>query len=91
MTRERRRFQRRELRTPVRFQWKDAAAGGLARDISERGLRMDLNEFIPIRTTMLVDVCLDSGKVQRFSGEVVWVEQKRFSERYQAGVALFPV
>ena len=84
----RRKFNRTLLNESVRYQFKDPAqfGGSKACDISDGGIRININSFIPLNTELALEVQLPSKEVIKRVGKVVWVEKFRFSDRYQAGI-----
>ncbi len=85
---ERRRFPRLSFREPVQYELKDSHrfGGCLAGDLSEGGIRINFNDFIPLKTKMVVQVFLAMGRMVECTGHVVWVQKFPFSDRYQAGL-----
>jgi len=88
MEAERRRFTRKRLDEPVRFEFKDPGryGGCLSADISQGGIRINFNEFVPLGTDLYLKVQISPEKVVDCVGKVVWVEKHRFLDRYQVGV-----
>ena len=85
---ERRRFPRFPFREPIQYQLKNSHrfGGCLAGDISEGGIRVNFNDFIPLDTHIIVQVFLTMGRMVECIGRVVWVQKLPFSDRYQAGL-----
>ena len=85
---ERRVFPRIDLKEPVQFQVKsvEEGRGALSCDISEGGVRVKLNDFVPIGAELILQVRLNSGQVVECVGRVKWVSQIPFMDWYQAGV-----
>ena len=94
---EKRRFQRVEFREPVRYHLKnDSTFGGcLAYDLSEGGMRINFNEFVPVNSEMILNATLPhANKVVDIKGRVAWLRQVPYSDRYHVGIeftALDPV
>lgn len=59
---------------------------GLTQDISESGLRMTLEEFIPKFARVLVKINLKSDKLVVLNGKVRWTQRVAYSPRYQVGL-----
>ena len=59
---------------------------GLTHDISESGLRMTLEEFIPKFARVLVKINLKSDKLIVLNGKVRWAQRVAYSPRYQVGL-----
>jgi Tfp pilus assembly protein PilZ len=86
--RERRIFERGSVKAPVRIQFKDPQdfRGSLSADISEGGLQIQIQEFIPLKTELTISMELADNSVVECVGKVVWVEQLPFSESYKIGL-----
>lgn len=84
----RRKFNRIMLNESVRYQFKDPAqfGGCVSCDVSDGGVRINVNSFIPLNTELTLEVQLPSKEIIEREGKVVWVEKFRFSDRYQAGI-----
>jgi hypothetical protein len=87
---ERRNCQRIKFAEPVQYQFKDPNlfGGSLACDISESGIRMNMNEYVALNTELTLHVQLPKGKVIDCIGRVVWTRKLPFMDRYQAGLEL---
>lgn len=85
---DKRSFKRAKLSGPVRFEFKDPECFGgcLSCDISEGGIRVRFNEFVPLGTNLSMGVQLDSGRVVECIGKVVWVSQIPFGDQYEIGL-----
>jgi len=85
---EKRDLQRIESRHPVRFQFKDASlyGGCLSLDVSENGIGINMNKFVPVDTELDLLIQLEEKKKIECRGKVVWVEKFRFSDRYKIGL-----
>ena len=86
---EKRRSERIRFQEPLDFQWKDnpLSGGCLACDLSERGIRINFNEFVPLNSEIELTMRLkDRPQVITLLGKVVWVRQVPFSDRYQLGL-----
>lgn len=87
--REQRRFPRVALNSEVKFQIRLSNKFGATccRDISEGGVRILTEEFIPLGTTMKLEIILKNAlKCIDAVAEVVWLERITHSERYQMGL-----
>lgn len=74
----------------VRYEMKSTREFGsaLACDISEGGLRLNFNKFIPSNTDFLLQLNLPSAaKVINAVGKVMWAQRIPHSERYQLGIS----
>ena len=87
-TQNQRRFPRLEFREPVAFQTKDASnfGGCLPLDLSEGGMRINFEEFLPVGTQLNVQVKLDSRTIVDLAGRVAWVAHTPHSDWYQMGL-----
>jgi len=85
---ERRKFYRVNLDKPVRYEFKDPHhfGGCLSCDIGDGGIRVSINDFIPLNTELNLKIHLPYNRVVDRKGRVVWVEKFRFADRYQAGI-----
>ncbi|MCA9407075.1 MAG: PilZ domain-containing protein [Candidatus Omnitrophica bacterium] len=85
---EKRFFNRIRFTEPVQFQLKDPHkfGGCLACDISEGGVKINLNEFLPLGTEVNLNIHLDVEKNIECYAQVVWTKQLPYSERYQIGL-----
>ncbi|MBU0467647.1 MAG: PilZ domain-containing protein [Candidatus Omnitrophica bacterium] len=85
---EKRSFQRVECRNLVRFKLKDSAEseGCLAHDISDGGIKINLNEFVPLNSEVNLEVQLATQRIVDCVARIVWIEKMPFMDRYQAGL-----
>ena len=85
---ERRRHKRVAFREPVQYHLpiQSNHGGCLAADISEGGIRINFNDFVPLDSEMIFQVFLSATKAVRCVGRVMWVQKLPFSDRYQAGL-----
>jgi len=86
---EKRKSRRARYTEPVSFQLKDPHhfGGCLGRDLSEGGIRVDFNEFIPLNTEMVLQLKLGSiSKVVDVTGRVAWLQRVPYSDRYAVGL-----
>jgi c-di-GMP-binding flagellar brake protein YcgR len=89
MDSDQRQFPRVALNAPLRFQVKTTSKFGstVSRDISEGGIRFLSEDFVPIGTSMVLEVNL--GNVPKYINavaDVVWAQKIPHSERYQLGL-----
>ncbi len=72
----------------VQFQFKDPThfGGWLSCDLSEGGMRVKLNDFIPLHTELALQIRLADETIMDCTGRIVWVEKNRFGDNYQAGL-----
>ncbi|MBM3248830.1 MAG: PilZ domain-containing protein [Candidatus Omnitrophica bacterium] len=81
---------RKVVSASVRYEMKSTREFGsaLACDISEGGLRLNFNKFIPSNTDFLLQLNLPSAaKVINAVGKVMWAQRIPHSERYQLGIS----
>lgn len=88
---EKRQYLRIPYREPVQLSVGDfqEAVGSLSCDISEKGLRLQVNDFIPINSRIALEVSVNDqqpAKVITLMARVVWTRRLRFSEQYQVGL-----
>ena len=85
---ERRRYKRVDFREPVQFgSVNPVRCGGcLSCDLSEGGLRVNVNEFVPPGTGLTLQIPLAAQKFVEHAGRVAWVSKLPFMERYQLGL-----
>jgi Tfp pilus assembly protein PilZ len=86
---EKRLFPRTRLSDSVLYQLNDLGEqiGSLSADISEGGLRIKVNDFIPLGREIRLQIKISSSQTIVCSGKVVWVQKERYSDRYQAGIS----
>lgn len=85
---EKRHFLRARYNDSVRFHFRDSGKSGgcVARDISEDGIRLDLEDFVPINSEMILQMKFhDSPVAMDIKGRVVWSQQVPYSDRYHVG------
>lgn len=89
---QRRATKRIKISEPVRFQFKDPELFGacLSCDVSEGGIKMNLNRFIPLQEELDLSIKLKDDKNIGCRAKVIWIERFRFSERYRAGLQFIP-
>jgi Tfp pilus assembly protein PilZ len=81
---------RKMVSASVRYEMKSTREFGsaLACDISEGGLRLNFNKFIPSNTDFLLQLNLPSAaKIINAVGKVMWAQRIPHSERYQLGIS----
>ncbi|MFH1360533.1 MAG: PilZ domain-containing protein [Candidatus Omnitrophota bacterium] len=86
---EKRRFKRVRYQEPVHYQFKEQGkfGGCLASDLSEGGIKISMNDFVPLHTEIAMRLKLqDVPHVVDLTGRVAWVQQVPYSDRYRAGV-----
>ena len=85
---EKRRFQRFKHAEAVRFEFTDLVqvGGCLSCDLSEGGIRVRLNDFVPLNTELNLQIHLDGQNTVDCIGRVAWGEKGRFGDDYLAGL-----
>lgn len=59
---------------------------GLTRDVSEYGLRMTTEGFLPKFSKILLKLTLKPDKLLELNAQVKWTQQSGYSLRYEAGL-----
>ena len=91
---DKRGFARTRFQEPISYQLKEASefGGCLGCDISEWGLRINFNDFVPVNTEMALSMKLYSiSKVIDLIGRVAWLQRLPYSDRYQVGLQFVKV
>ena len=85
---DRRGFGRKGFREPIQLIFKDPelSRGCLSFDLSESGVRIELNKFVPLGTEVSLQLSLENNNKVDCVGEIVWIVKIPFSDRYQAGL-----
>lgn len=86
---EKRKFKRVGLDTPIRYKFKNDNEFGstLTRDVSEGGIRVLLDKFVPLNTSIELEFSPSRlSEVVHTVGKVVWARLMPYSERYQLGL-----
>ncbi len=89
---ENRVFSRIPFKQPVQYQslrYEDIV-GCVASDLSEGGLRVNINHFVPMNTPLAIQIQLDDLKKVECLARVVWISKMRYSDRYIAGLEFDP-
>lgn len=93
MNTNRRQFPRFSFDHPVscRTSMMSEASGALSRDISSGGIRMTVNEFMPIGSQLEMAIFLPAlGREVQIKGRVAWIRENSYSERFDIGVSFIP-
>jgi len=65
------------------------AEGSLAQDLSERGIRVNLDRFIPVRSDLDIQFILPTSSLPiKTKGRVAWIKNIPLSDRFEAGIEL---
>ena len=86
---DKRKFERVNFREAVEYQLREPfnTGGCLAYDLSEGGIKINLNDFIPVSTEIEVRMRMGNNpKPINLMGRVAWVSQVPYSDRYQVGL-----
>ena len=92
---EKRQRSRISFREPVQYIMEESQeyGGSMAYDLSDGGLRLQLNDFVPINTRIVIDLPISDAhgtKVITLNGRVAWVQRVRYSDQYQVGLEFSP-
>ena len=87
-TQEKRICPRAHVSEPVHYQFKNPQefGGCLSADISESGIRLVVPEFIPLESSIVLQVQLPNGRYAEAEARVKWVHKYPHMERYQVGL-----
>lgn len=87
-TAEKRKFDRYNHKEPVEilFKGRGVPAGSLSGDLSGGGVRVFINDFMPLNEEVALQVKLADGRVIECGARVVWIRKNRFNDSYQAGL-----
>ena len=84
-----RRFQRAIFKRPVKCKTSEVEifAGHLAQDISQGGMRVHANAFVPVNARVVLQVQLDpQAKLLEMEAKVVWVKEMSYGNGFQLGL-----
>lgn len=89
--RDKRRDFRLNLRIPMRYKkiqmHQQEFQGSLMHNLSARGVRMTVHEFLPLNSNLALEIPLTStAKVVQGTARVVWVNKSGQGEQYEAGI-----
>lgn len=87
---EKRISQRVRFRDSVQYQLKEdhLSKGCLASDLSENGIKINIEDFIPTNVELTIKMQLhEIPKVLDLTGRVIWSQAVPYCERYQIGLA----
>lgn len=82
--------ERKNVSASVRYQLKSSGEFGsaLACDVSEGGLKINFNRFVPSNTDFLLELNLPAApKIINAVGKVKWSQRIPHSDRYQIGIS----
>ena len=85
---ERRIAKRVNVSAPVRYQFKNPLefGGCISADISETGIQIVIQEFIPLDSQVLLEVQLPTGNHAQAEAKVVWAVKFPHMDRYRIGL-----
>lgn len=89
METEQRQYVRIPFREPVGFRMRGPKGFGgcLAYDLSENGIRINFDQFVPLHSNMDFQMQFGNNpELFNVKGRVVWVQKVPHSERYQVGL-----
>lgn len=83
-----RQYKRISFKEPIQLWEKDLmhTYGTLSCDVSEGGLRVMMNDFVPLDTEFVLSIPTQENHYIECPAKVVWVRQVPHSERFQAGL-----
>ena len=92
---EKRKFMRVPFKEAVRYVLEDSHefGGCLAQDVGEGGLRLQLNDFLPMNEKVAVEFVFVGGtqpKVITRNARVAWTQRVRYADQYQVGLEFIP-
>ena len=92
---EKRKFSRVPFREAVQYTLGEPHifGGCLAQDIGVGGLRVQLNDFVPIDTKIVLELVMGEvivPKVVTLNARVVWAQHIRYSDQYHIGLEFVP-
>ena len=89
---EKRRFKRVPFKEPVQFRTPSQMEPGacLACDLSEVGIRLNSDKFIPLQERMALTLQVGAGNPINVQGHVAWIQRVPHSDYYQMGLAFDP-
>ena len=79
---------------PVGYQTNEASlpAGALAGDISRGGVRIRVQQFIPLRTVLELKIHMTNpDRIVPVKGQVMWVREVPHSEVYDIGIRFIEI
>jgi c-di-GMP-binding flagellar brake protein YcgR len=86
---ERRKFPRVSFNTSVAYQNKgdNAVTYALTKDLSQTGMCLTLDKFIPKDAELILDFALDNylGQI-RTKARVAWIQRLPYAQQYRAGL-----
>ena len=86
---DKRQYSRFSFRKSVEYQTREEGmpSGSLSDDISKSGVRIRVQEFIPLRTVLTLKIHMtEPARTVPVKGEVVWVREVPYSEVYDIGI-----
>lgn len=87
---DKRNSERKNVSASVRYQLKSSSEFGstVACDMSEGGLKLNFNKFVPSNTDFLLELNLPAApKIINAVGKVMWAQRVPHSDRYQLGIS----
>ena len=60
---------------------------GISVDFSPMGMQIRVEYELPINTKILIEIFLDE-EIQRYTGEIAWVNKMEGEERFSAGIRI---
>jgi len=91
---DKRQYPRFSFREPVGYQTtgEGLSFGALTDDISQGGVKIRVQEFIPLRTVLHMKIHMnDPARLVPVKGQVVWVREVPHSEVYDIGIRFLEI
>lgn len=91
---EKRQYPRLDFTEPVGYQEHDEypESGCTANDISQSGVRIRVNEFMPLRKIISLKLHLNNPtRVVSVRGQVMWVREVPYSETFDVGIRFLEI
>jgi c-di-GMP-binding flagellar brake protein YcgR len=91
---EKRQYPRIDFTEPVGYQDSEEfpESGSLAGDISQSGVRIRVNEFMPLRKIVSLKLHLNNPtRVVSVRGQVMWVREVPYSENFDVGIRFLEI
>lgn len=87
-TKEKRKCKRILYKEAVQYRLKEGNefGGCLAHDLSEGGIRINTNDFVPLNTPIILNIRLSGDNITEMKGYVVWVHKLPYTDRYLVGL-----
>ncbi len=91
---EKRQYPRFDFTEPVGYHDDEGypESGSLAADLSQSGVRIRINEFVPLRKVISLKLHLNNPtRVVSVRGQVMWVREVPYSESFDVGIRFLEI